>query len=235
MLDRRRFLSASAATILCKDGFNARAQQSSLLTRGVVIVPEDLTLTDWTERAKRAGLTTIGIHHQNSPQAVIDWIRTDAGQRFLDSCRKLRLEVEYELHAMKELLPRRLFANNPEFFRLDEKRNRNPDANCCAHAEGAMEIIAENAVAIAKVLRPTTGRYFYWGDDGQPWCSCPDCKGLIPSEQALLIENRVVRALRRIDSKATLAHLAFHKVTPKEFGIGLTPSPHFGEKVGGTV
>ncbi len=209
MLDRRRFLSASVSAIICTDGFHARAQQSGLLTRGVVLVPEDLTLTDWTERAKRAGLTTIGIHHQNSPQAVIDWIRTDAGQRFLDSCGKLGLEVEYELHAMKELLPRRLFKKNPEFFRLDDKGNRNPDANCCPNSDRALNVIAENAVVIAKVLRPTTGRYFYWGDDGQPWCSCPECRGLIPSEQALLIENRVVRALRAIDPKASLAHLAY--------------------------
>jgi hypothetical protein len=71
MLDRRRFLSASVSAILCTDGFNARAQQSGLLTRGVVLVPEDLTLTDWPERA---GLTTIGIHHQNLPQAVLNWI-----------------------------------------------------------------------------------------------------------------------------------------------------------------
>ena len=44
----------------------------ALLTRGVVLVPEDLTLANWPERAKAAGLTTIDIHHQNSPQAVID-------------------------------------------------------------------------------------------------------------------------------------------------------------------
>ncbi len=214
MLDRRRFLSASVAAILCKDGFHSRAQQSGLPTRGVVLVPEDLTLKDWTERAKRAGLTTIGIHHQNSPHAVIDWIRTDAGQGFLDSCGKLGLEVEYELHAMKELLPRRLFEKNSEFFRMDGKGDRNPDANCCVHSDAALNVIAENAVAIAQRLRPTTGWHFFWGDDGQPWCSCSECKGLIPSEQALLIENRVLRALRGIDPRASLAHFAYTNTVP---------------------
>jgi hypothetical protein len=175
----------------------------------VVLVPEDLTLADWPERAKAAGLTTLGIHHQNSPQAVIDWTGTDAGQRFLGSCRKLGLEVEFELHAMKELLPRSLYAKHPEFFRREEKGDRNPDANCCAHSRGALEVIAERAVAIARTLRPTTGRFFFWGDDGKPWCSCPQCKGLIPSEQALLVENQIVRALRGIDPRATLAHLAY--------------------------
>lgn len=189
--------------------------QPRFLTRGVVLVPEDLTLTDWPERAKRAGLTTIGIHHQNSPQAVIAWIGTDAGRRFLESCGKLGLEVEYELHAMKELLPRRLFDKNPEFFRLDERGKRNPDANCCPHAEGALEVIEGNAVGIARALRPTTGRYFLWGDDGQPWCSCPRCKGLLPSEQALLVENRMLHALRGIDARASLAHLAYtNTLTP---------------------
>jgi hypothetical protein len=110
---------------------------------------------------------------------------------------------------MRELLPRNHFAKNPELFRMDDTGNRNPDANCCPHSDRALEVIAEKAVAIANLLRPTTARYFYWGDDGKPWCSCPECKGLIPSEQALLIENRVVRALRDINSRARLAHLAY--------------------------
>ncbi len=104
-------------------------------------MPEDLTLTDWPERARRAGLTTIGIHHQNSPQAIINWIRTDGGQRFLEACKRLGLEVEYELHAMKELLPRRLFDKNPDLFRLDDNGNRNPDANCCPHSEQALVLL----------------------------------------------------------------------------------------------
>jgi hypothetical protein len=175
----------------------------------VVLVPEDLTLADWPERAKAAGLTTIGIHHQNSPRAVIDWIKTDAGRRFLEACGKLGLEVEYELHAMKELLPRRLLPKSPEFFGMDERGNRNPDANLCVHSPAALDIAAENAVAIAMTLRPTTGRYFYWGDDGKPWCRCAKCKGLSDSDQAMLLENHLLRALRRHDPRASLAHLAY--------------------------
>jgi hypothetical protein len=210
MLSRRSFLATNLAAVLWSESLQAGwTRESALQTRGVVLVPEDLSLADWPERAKRAGLTTIGIHQQNSPQAVIDWIKTDAGQRLLDSCGKLGLAVEYELHAMKELLPRRLFVKNPGFFRMDDKGSRNPDANCCAHSEGALDVIADNAVAIARTLQPTTGRYFYWGDDGRPWCACPECKGLIPSEQALLVENRIVRALRGIDPRASLAHLAY--------------------------
>jgi hypothetical protein len=210
MLNRRRFLAASVSASVSSAGFKAAGyRQSTLLTRGVVSIPEDLTLTDWPERAKRGKLTTIGIHHQNSPQAVIDWIKKDEGQRFLEACKKLGLAVEYELHAMKELLPRRLFEKYPELFRLDEKGNRSPDANCCPHSGRALEVIAEKAVAVAQVLRPTTSRYFYWGDDGQPWCSCRECTGLIPSDQALLVENAILRALHGIEPTARLAHLAY--------------------------
>jgi Domain of unknown function (DUF4838) len=200
-------------------------------TRGVVLVPEDLSLADWPERAKNAGLTTIGIHHQHSPGAVIRWVKSDAGQRFLEQSARLGLAVEYELHAMRELLPRTLFAKNPEFFRMDDKGERRPDSNCCVHSDRALEIIGENAVEIARTLRPTTGRYFYWGDDGQPWCQCPRCRELSPSEQAVVIENRICTALRKGDPRAGVAHLAYlntlappEKTRPDE-GIFLEYAP----------
>lgn len=214
-IQRRQFLAGGtcgALGVLLRSGV-ARADtpaNSAFATRGVVLVPEDLTLADWPERAKAAGLTTIGLHHQNSPQAVIRCVQSDAGQRFLEQCRKLGLQVEYELHAMQELLPRELFAENPAMFRSDDQGQRVADFNCCVHSDQALEIISENAVAIGKVLRPTTSRYFYWGDDGRPWCRCPKCRELSPSEQALTIENRICRALREVDAKAQVAHLAYH-------------------------
>jgi hypothetical protein len=220
--NRRQFLAGCASGGLAAI-FRGKAVQAnaaadnSFATRGVVLVPEDLTLTDWPQRAKDAGLTTIGLHHQNSPQAVIRCVKSDLGQRFLEQSRKLGLEVEYELHAMKELLPRELFGKNADMFRMNDEGQRVADYNCCVHSDRALEIICENAVQIGKVLRPTTGRYFYWGDDGKPWCQCPQCRELSPSEQALLIENRICRALREMDPKAQVAHLAYHNtlVPPK--------------------
>src|SRR5215475_11884348 len=99
-MNRRHFLSAcvgtaASAVVPATDRAQDLARSPALVTRGVVLLPEDLTLSDWPERAKNASLTTIGIHHQHSPRAVIDWIRTEAGQHFLEQCRKLDLEVEY--------------------------------------------------------------------------------------------------------------------------------------------
>jgi hypothetical protein len=211
-IHRRQFLGASlagGATLCLHELRAATARSPAIVTRGVVLVPEDLTLADWPVWAKQAGLSTIGIHHQNSPKAVIRWVQSDTGQRFLAQCSKLGLEVEYELHAMKELLPRDLFKNNPEWFRMNDKGERTPDANCCVHSKRGLETIAQNCVDIAKALRPTTGRYFFWGDDGQPWCLCPNCRGLSPSDQSLLVEIRILKALQAADPKAKVAHLAY--------------------------
>ena len=101
--NRRQLLAGGlgGAAILCSRGLWAAARSGpAFATRGVVLIPEDLSLTDWPERAKQAGLTTIAIHHQNSPKVVAAWVQSDAGQRFLEQCSKLGLDVEYALHAM---------------------------------------------------------------------------------------------------------------------------------------
>ena len=176
-------------------------------TRGVVITPKDLTLADWPERAATAGLTTVALHP--TPKVAKDFILSDEGQAFLQKCQDLGLEVEYELHAMAELLPRDLFETTPGLFRMNGKGERVADCNLCVHSEEALDIVGRNAVDIAKDLRPTTSRYFYWGDDGKPWCRCAKCRGLSDSDQALLLENRLLEALRAVDPKAQIAHLAY--------------------------
>jgi hypothetical protein len=178
------------------------------LTRGVVLVPDDLTLHDWPARAKEAGLTTIALHP--FPGRVRTFVESAGGQEFLAQCRQLGLQVEYELHAMAELLPRDLFKKAPDLFRMNEKGDRSSDANLCVHSDRALSIAAENAVGFARTLRPDTGRYFFWGDDGKPWCRCPRCASLSDCDQATVLENHLLAALRRDNPKAQLAHLAYH-------------------------
>ena len=184
------------------------ASQPFFVTRGVVLAPGDLSLRNWPERAAGASLTTVALHA--APSAVTRFVQSEDGHRFLETCLSLGLQVEYELHAMAELLPRSLFGKNPEFFRMNEKGERTPDANFCAHSEPALAIIAENAVSLSAALRPTTARYFLWGDDGKPYCRCPECAVLSDSDQALILENRLAGALRAVDAQAQVAHLAYH-------------------------
>ena len=214
---RRRFLSlfrGSVTTIAIGATSTSIARPNDAVepffqTRGVILRPSDIQTWTWPEKAKTAGLTTIGTHI--FPSEVATFVGTEAGQKFLESCRELGLEVEHELHAVEDLLPRKLFARNPEMFRMDGDGNRTPRSNLCVHSEAALEIVCENARTYATLLRPTTGRYFFWADDAQPMCRCPRCGVYSDSDQALILENRMIRTLKEIDSRATLAHLAYRR------------------------
>jgi hypothetical protein len=196
-------------------GMSEHYEYARAYTRGVVINPEDLTFREWPERAKEAGLTTLALHDSRAGATIAAILEREEGQRFLDACQRLGLAVEYELHAARDLLPRSLFEANPELFRMNDAGERTPDANLCVHSERALGIVAEAALRLAKTLRPSTGRYFYWGDDGAPACRCPHCRDLNPADQALLVENRILAALRTLDPHATLAHLAYaYTLTP---------------------
>ena len=179
------------------------------LTRGVVVVLGDLRTLDWPERAKRAGLTTVSTHI--FPHEVASYIQSDEGQKFLEDCRKLGVQVEHELHAMSDLVPRALFDKDPAMFPMNEKGDRVRDFNLCVHSPAAVQVACENARKYTKVLRSTTGRYFYWIDDGQPMCRCPKCRGLSDSDQALLLEHHLLKAIRGVDARASLAHLAYSR------------------------
>jgi hypothetical protein len=67
---------------------------------------------------------------------------------------------------------------------------------------------------ISPQKRAWPARNLYWGDDGQPWCRCPKCRELTDSDQALVFENHLIRALRRLDPAAALAHLAYATTLP---------------------
>lgn len=177
------------------------------LTRGVVVVLGDLRTLDWPERARRAGLTTVSTHI--FPHEVAAFIRSDEGQRFLEDCRKRDVHVEHELHAMSDLLPRALFDKDPAMFPMNDRQERVRDFNLCVHSPAAIQVACENVQKYARVLRSTTGRYFYWIDDGQPMCRCPKCRGLSDSDQAMLLENHLLDAIRAVDARASLAHLAY--------------------------
>jgi hypothetical protein len=82
------------------------------------------------------------------------------------------------------------------------------------HSKPALEVVCQNAQKYARLLCPTTGRYFYWIDDGRPMCRCPECRGLSDSDQALILENTMLAALRQTDPRATLAHLAYANTYP---------------------
>jgi Domain of unknown function (DUF4838) len=214
-ISRRHFLQTSAGSIAgmsAAAGFFGSSESvadstTPLATRGIVLCVSDLESLDWPTMAARAGLSTIGTHMY--PNEVVKFFGQEKGQRFVEGCRKHNIAIEHELHSMSNLLPRELFKKNPTLFRMNDEGERVREFNCCVHSKTAIDLICENAVRYARLLRPDTGRYFFWIDDGAPMCRCAQCKELTDSDQALLLENKILAALREVDSRATLAHLAY--------------------------
>ena len=210
--------------------FDARiGKEDFFLQKGLVLSVQDLGTVDWPAIAHRNGIKTIGTHMK--PGEVIDFIRSDAGKAFLDGCRELGIDVEHQLHAMAELLPRDLFEEDSTMFRMDADGRRVADFNCCPHSGKALDIIAAKAAEFAAALPATNHRYYFWLDDNSPVCECPECKDYSASDQALIIENRMIKAIREVDPEAMLAHLAYQatiepptKVKPAE-GIFLEFAP----------
>lgn len=210
--------------------FKARADKSSFFQmKGVVLSVEDLETVDWPKIAKENGINSIGTHI--SPSQVLEFMRSEKGKTFLDECAAYGIDVEHQLHAMGELLPRSLFEEDSTMFRMDKSGRRVTDFNCCAHSEKALGLIASNAAALAKELPATNHRYYLWLDDNSEPCFCPSCSEYSASDQALIIENKMIEAIRKVDPEASLAHLAYQrtmvppeKVKPSE-GIFLEFAP----------
>jgi len=181
-------------------------------THGIIINTTDLkSYPFWAEKAKAANINTIGLHIYpvDEYNELLDFIKSDTGLEFLEKCKNLGIEIEYEMHAMSHLLPRDLFHKNPEMFRLDENGNRVKESNFCLQSKEAFDIIAENTIRIAKEMCPSTSRYFLWADDGTPWCKCDKCKELSESDQSMLVDNFILKTLKTIDKNASLSHLSY--------------------------
>ena len=199
--------------------------------RGVVLVVQDLETVDWPKLAYENGINTIGTHI--TPEEVVSFIRSKKGEKFLADCKKYGIDVEHHLHAMGELLPRELFAEDSTMFRMNESGRRVNDYNLCVHSLKALDKVAEKALYYTKLLPATNHCYYYLIDDNRPMCSCPECSEYSVSEQALIVENHIIKALRKFDPEAKLAHLAYinsmsapRRIKPEE-GIFLQLAPWY--------
>lgn len=209
---RRTFLAAAAgaaATAARWGRAKGVAAAGPVATRGAVVMPSDVTTWPWVERAAKAGLTTLALH--GPPHELAVFAKSEPGQAFLRDCAANTIAVEYECHAANQLLPRELFQKDATLFRMNEAGERTADANLCVSSPRALEIACENAVRLAAEIPPSTGRYYFWSDDAQPMCRCPKCNGLSDSDQTLVLENAILKTLRKGHPDATLAHLCYNR------------------------
>ena len=191
--------------------------------RGALIWPTDFDAY-WVEMASRAGLNVLALHpipelqpdQPNSAETLLRRLDADLFKQTSRDLQAERIDLEFELHAMHLLLPRKHFESHPQWFRLDETGTRNPDRNYCPSQEEPSRFVEQEAARLVEQLAPFTPshRYFLWIDDNGKYCHCDRCKALSPSDQALIISNAIMRGVRRADPEGTSAYLAYQNTIP---------------------
>lgn len=185
--------------------------------KGDILIHPDELSSRWIRLAKKTGVGILGIHPVggqdavSSLQALTDYAQTPQFRALLEEAHSEGLQIEYEIHAVNWLLNRDLFDSHPEYFRMDEKGERTPDHNLCPSNDDAMNIVAERAADLVRILPSDTHRYYLWMDDVvNGGCQCPKCKSLSASDQQVLVMNRMVRSIRKVDPQAKLAYLGYY-------------------------
>ncbi len=189
----------------------------SSLKRSIIIRHIDLC-DEWIDILKKGKFTTLGLHFittKNTVEDYLEWLN-NGGREMIKKVEDSGIAVEHELHALRYLLPRKLFDEHPEYFRVNKDGKRSGDHNLCVQSEEALAIIEERTYGLAKEFGQSGHRYYLWTDDAiDSWCHCEKCRNLSPSDQNIRIVSRMLKGLRRYDPKAELSYLAYHEtVTP---------------------
>nr|HML47932.1 DUF4838 domain-containing protein [Clostridia bacterium] len=182
---------------------------------GAVIHPQELN-ERWLARVGEAGITVLGLHPVGGVRAadslaeMIEEEFLPERQRLYQTARGMGVAIEYEMHALSYLMPRRLFGAHPEWFRMDESGKRTADFNLCASNAQGLAYIEKRAEILAGIFRPDSDRYYFWLDDVSGYrCHCPLCRDLSASDQQLLAVNALQRGVRRANPSGRMAYIAY--------------------------
>lgn len=186
----------------------------------LIIHPEELSRA-WVDRASKAGVTVLGIHPKGGKRApiylaeMIEMMKMPEYRALIDYARERGLEIEYELHAASFLVPRKLFAEKPELFRMNAHGERTPDMNFCPSNEEALAILAKNAAELADALYGSNDNFYFWLDDCRgSACCCEKCRAYTPSDQQMIAVGAMARAVRAKKPNARFAYLAYADSMP---------------------
>ena len=156
--------------------------------RGIIVHPHELD-DIWLEEAQSANLNVMGLHPVGGPDAhltlesAIHFHLLPESKRLFKKLDKMGMQVEYEAHAMRWLLPGDVFDSAPNLFRMDEKGQRQKDFNLCVSNPDALQFIAKRAEHLARMLTVNSDHYFFWLDDVPGIrCHCEKCRSLSASD-----------------------------------------------------
>ncbi len=195
----------------------------------LIIHPHELS-DRWIALAEELKLDRLSMHPIGGMSAhetlknLLDTLKDEEFRAKIDKVTSKGIEIGYEFHALSYLLPRELFEEHPEYFRVDDKGNRTAWGNFCFSNAEARKIICKNAVKLAKELYGSSSEYYFWLDDAMRLsCHCEECKKHSFAHHQLTLMNEIATELRKEIPDAKVCYLAYYEgvaipedVTPVE-------------------
>lgn len=185
------------------------------MIKNILIHPEELS-KKWIDRMVDGGIKILGLHPQGGGKAVeslkelLSRLETKEYRELIDYAVSRGLEIEYEMHAARYLLPSELFDTHPEYFRATANGERTQKMNFCVSNPNALALVAKNAASLAKRLYKSRPVFYFWLDDARNvHCKCEKCKNLSPSDQQLIAANAMLGEIRKEIPEAKFAYLAY--------------------------
>jgi hypothetical protein len=185
------------------------------MIKNILIHPEELN-KKWIDRMADGGIKILGIHPHGGGKAVesltnlLERLETKEYRELIDYAVSRGLEIEYEMHAARFLLPEALFDSHPEYFRMMANGERTKNLNFCVSNSEALDLVAKNAAELAKKLYKSRPVFYFWLDDARnAFCKCERCKKLTPSHQQLVASNAMLAEIRKEIPDAKFAYLAY--------------------------
>ncbi|MCM8769124.1 MAG: DUF4838 domain-containing protein [Candidatus Omnitrophica bacterium] len=136
-------------------------------------------------------------------------------EKYLPIAEKLGFRCETGGHGLTNLIPRDLFKEKPEIFRMSQPEDffgkRQADFNAClTHPE--TEVLVKKAYQEKLKLLPGIYALHAWPEDlpGGGWCFCSRCRALSPSDQALLSVRYLGEAAEEIGHPGRIPMLVYH-------------------------
>ena len=126
---------------------------------------------------------------------------------------KRGISLELGGHYLPHFVPRVLFGEHPDWFRVVGGERTN-DTNFCPSSPEAIEYLKERTRQYVRSM-PEAEVYNVWADDTAEdvttWCACEQCRGYGPSDQNLLAMNAMAQAVRDVKATAKIVHIAYHE------------------------
>jgi len=188
-----------------------RVQRASFPGRSVVPYYDmyHANYADWIKFLARMRINNIYAHANGS---LADFTKRwkEARVKLVPLLEERGMVLEWGGHHLAALVPRELFRDHPEYFRVDEKGARSSDLNFCPNS-GAIGELKQNVRSLFEQL-PEVANFNFYADDLMEggWCHCPKCKTLTTADQNMIAMNAVAGVLAEVNPKAAVGLAAYH-------------------------